>query len=276
MTDRSVARGASRFLSSARSQMTDRVTCVHGSRTSGLNSPDRFMSSLPPALASAHAWVRRQPWLGRFTLMNRLLLSFAFFPTGMVKLLGNRFTSISVDNPVGFFFEAMYQTGPFWHFIGFMQVAAAVLLLIPATSTLGAVMFVPIIFSIVLVTHGIGFGATAWITTFMLLSAFYLVCWDADRVWAGASHLLGRRKGPALLSGASIAEKTGWIMGGVVGMLLVMTTRGYVPPAWRMHLLMIGALCFLVVVGSWMVQAFRGSPDESIDPPIESQSASIP
>ena len=189
--------------------------------------------------------------------MNRLLLSFAFFPTGLVKLMGNRFTQLPIDDPVGFFFEAMFQTGPFWHFIGFMQVAAAILLLIPTTATIGAVMFVPIIFSIVLVTHGIGFGLTAWITTFMLLSAIYLVCRDADRVWAGASHLFGRRQGPALLAGASMAEKTGWVLGGVVGMMLVLTTRGYVPSAWRLELLMIGALCFLVVVGSWIVQAVR-------------------
>jgi len=230
------------------------------------------MSALPAPLASAHAWARRQPWLGRFTLMNRLLLSFAFFPTGMVKLLGNRFTQLPVENPIGFFFEAMYQTGPFWHFIGFMQVAAAVCLLIPATATLGAVMFVPIIFSIVLVTHGIGFGATAWITTFMLLSAIYLVCWDADRMWAGLSSVVGKRTASMpLLAGASIAEKTGWVMGGIVGMMLVMTTRGYVPAAWRMELLMIGALSFLVVVGSWVWQAFSSPADTPPDP----QSASM-
>lgn len=223
------------------------------------------MSALPAPLASVHAWARRQPWLGRFTLMNRLLLAFAFFPTGLVKLMGNRFTQISVENPIGFFFEAMYQTGPFWHFIGFMQVAAAVLLLIPATATLGAVMFVPIIFSIVLVTHGIGFGATAWITTFMLLSAIYLVCWDGDRVWTGASHLFGRRDGPALLSDATIAEKTGWVMGGTVGMLLFLSTRGYVPAEWRLHLLAIGAFCFLVVVGSWIWQAFSATADTTED-----------
>lgn len=214
--------------------------------------------ALPTSLARAHAWARNQPWLGRFTLMNRLLLSFAFLPTGMVKLLGNRFTQLPVENPVGFFFEAMYQTGPFWHFIGFMQVAAAVLLLIPATATLGAVMFVPIIFSIVLVTHGIGFGATAWITTFMLLSAIYLVCWDADRIWAGLSQLLGKRTAAIpLLAGATIAEKTGWVMGGIVGMLLFLSTRGYVPSGWRLELLMIGALSFLVVVGSWAVMGVR-------------------
>lgn len=216
------------------------------------------MSALPPPLARAHAWARRQPWLGRFTLMNRLLLAMAFIPTGLVKATGQRFTVLPVENPIGFFFEAMYQTGPFWYFIGFMQIAAGVFLLIPATATLGAVMFVPIIFSIVLVTHGVGFGLTAWITTCMLLSALYLVCWDADRVWAGVSHLLGGRTGMPLLTGATGAEKTGWIAGGVVGMMLFMTTRGFVPGSWIIPLLVIGAAAFLVVVGSWIWQMVRG------------------
>lgn len=228
-------------------------------------------STLPVPLARTHAWARQQPWLGRFTLMNRLLLAFAFFPTGMVKLLGNRFTQLPVDHPVGFFFEAMYQTGLFWHFIGFMQVAAAVCLLIPATATLGAVMFVPIIFSIVLVTWGIGFAGTMYVTALMLLSAIYLVCWDADRVWAGASHLFGHRRGLPLLTGATVAEKTGWILGGVVGMLLLLSTRGFVPSAWRLELLMVGVLCFLVVVGSWFWQAVKGRTD----PDREPQSASV-
>ena len=69
--------------------------------------------------------------------MNRILLAMAFFPTGLVKATGQRFTLLPIENPVGFFFEAMYQTGPYWYFIGMVQVAAAVLLLIPATATLG-------------------------------------------------------------------------------------------------------------------------------------------
>lgn len=189
--------------------------------------------------------------------MNRLLLAMAFIPTGLVKATGNRFTQLPIDHPVGFFFEAMFQTGAFWYFIGVMQIAAGVLLLIPATATLGAVMFVPIIFSIVLITWGIGFSGTMYVTALMLLSAIYLVCWDADRVWAGASHLLGRRSGPALLAGATIAEKTGWVLGGTVGMMLLLSTRGYVPADWRLELLLVGALSFLVVAGSWIWQAFR-------------------
>ncbi|MGI9625596.1 MAG: DoxX family protein, partial [Longimicrobiales bacterium] len=89
---------------------------------------------LPPVLERAHSWSRAQPWLGRFTLMNRLLLAMAFIPTGLVKATGQRFTTLPVENPVGFFFEAMYQTGPYWFFIGAMQILAGVLLLVPATA----------------------------------------------------------------------------------------------------------------------------------------------
>jgi len=219
-------------------------------------------AALPAPLARAHAWARQQPWLGRFTLMNRLLLAMAFFPTGMVKLLGRRFTQLPVDNPVGFFFEAMYQTGGFWYFIGFMQVFAAVCLLIPATTTLGAVIFVPLIFSIVLITWGIGFGGTVYVTAMMLLAAIYLVCWDADKVWAAGSSILGRRHGPKLLEGATIIEKTGWGLGGLVGILLLMTTRGLFPASLRLELLMTGVLAFMVVAGSWIhlvIKSFRES-----------------
>lgn len=43
----------------------------------------------------------------RFTLFTRVLLAAGFIPTGMVKLLGQRFTSISPGHPIGAFFEAM-------------------------------------------------------------------------------------------------------------------------------------------------------------------------
>jgi len=228
--------------------------------------------TLPKSLAKAHSWARMQPWLGRFTLMNRLLLGMAFIPTGMVKLLGQRFTALPVDNPVGFFFEAMYQTGVFWNFIGFMQVFAAVCLLIPATSTLGAVIFVPLIFSIVLVTWGIGFGGTVYVTALMLLSAIYLVCWDADKVWSAGSRLFVRSKAPDLLEGASIIEKTGWALGGVVGILLFLTTRGLFPNSLVLELFIAGVLAFLVVLGSWITLAVRGS--QSTPPPEQPDNVS--
>ena len=182
----------------------------------------------------------------------------AFIPTGLVKATGHRFTTLPVDNPVGFFFEAMFQTGPFWYFIGLCQIAAGVLLLIPATSTLGAVFFLPIGLSVFLETWGIGFGGTVYITAGMLLSIIYLVCWDADKIWSTGSRLFDRTSEPKLLEGAGLMEKTGWITGGLAGMALLMTARGFIPITFRDEFFFIGLGAAGLVVLSWILAIFRG------------------
>ena len=215
-------------------------------------------SILPEPFNRLHAWVRAQPWLGRFTLMNRLLLAMAFIPTGLVKATGQRFTQLPLDNPVGFFFEAMYQTGPFWNFIGLSQIVAAVFLLLPATATLGAVLLLPVGLSILLITWGIGFGGTVYVTAGMLLSVIYLICWDADKIYAAGGQLFAKREGPKLLEGATVIEKSAWITGGMVGMGLFLTTRGFIPTSLRVELFFIGVLAFIVVVASWIHLAVKG------------------
>lgn len=214
-------------------------------------------SPLPAPLDAMHRWAHAQPWLGRFTLMNRLLLAMAFIPTGLVKATNQRFTVLPVENPIGFFFEAMYQTGPWWIFIGCVQVAAGVLLLIPATSTIGAILFLPIGVSIFLITWGVGFGNTVLVAGGMVLAVTYLVCWDADRIWAAASKVVGRRSGPPLLEGAHPVEKTGWALGGATGIALWLGTRGYVPSAWFLELLAVGVGAALMVVIGWILGAMR-------------------
>jgi len=209
--------------------------------------------SLPPRLAALHATARAQPMLWRFTLANRILLAWAFIPTGLVKATGQRFTLLGIDNPVGFFFEAMYQTGPYWRFIGLSQITAAVLLLIPRTATLGALLFAPIITSICLITWGIGFQGTVWVTSGMLLSVTYLLCWDADRIWAAGSHLWERvPAGHGLLAGAHWLEKTGWVLGGLVGMSFFLFTRGFVPSSLVLELMVTGAVAVVLVVAGWI------------------------
>jgi uncharacterized membrane protein YphA (DoxX/SURF4 family) len=128
-----------------------------------------------------HARVRANRWLLRFTWLTRILLALAFVPSGATKLLGNRFTLLDTDTPIGFFFEALYQTGFYWRFIGLAQLTAALLLLIPRTSTLGAVLYFPIILNVCLITWSLHFHGTVVITTLMLLGSLYLLCWDYDR-----------------------------------------------------------------------------------------------
>ena len=96
------------------------------------------ISSRETVLDKIHLSIIRNIWLQRFTVFNRLMLAAAFLPSGFTKAVGNRFTVLPVTNPVGYFFDALYQTGFYYNFIGLAQLFAALLLLFPRTGTLGA------------------------------------------------------------------------------------------------------------------------------------------
>ncbi len=202
-----------------------------------------------------HASARGWPVCQRLAVLSRILLAAAFIPTGMVKLLGNRFTLLGPESPVGAYFEAIYQTGFYWNFLGLGQVAAGILLLIPATSTLGAVMFLPIIMNIAVVTWSIGFGGTRWITLLMLLASVFLVCWDYDRVkavlFAPASRPVAAARAPL-----PAIEKAGYLLGCAAVLVVLLALRDMAPPVLVPWMLGLGALSGLLVLVGW-VQASR-------------------
>lgn len=132
--------------------------------------------------ARVHARVRREKLLRIFTVLTRILLAVGFLPSGLTKVLGNRFTLLGLDSPIGFFFEAMYRTGFYWRFIGLCQLVAAVLLLIPRTATIGALIYFPLILNIFIITVSLQFRGTPVITGLMLLASTYLLCWDYDKL----------------------------------------------------------------------------------------------
>jgi len=117
-----------------------------------------------------------------FTWFTRILLSFAFIPSGLKKILGERFTILGIDNPVGFFFEALYQSGWYWNFLGFMQLLVATLLLIPRTTFLAAIIYLPIIINILVIVIAMHFRGTPIIAGLMLLANLYLLFWDYKKV----------------------------------------------------------------------------------------------
>lgn len=123
-----------------------------------------------------------QRWARVFTWVTRVLLALGFLPSGLTKLLGNKFTRLGLDNPVGFFFEALYRTGWWYQFIGAAQVGAAALLLIPRTRTVGAIAYFVIILNICIITWSMHFTGTPVITTAMLLGSIWLLCWDLERL----------------------------------------------------------------------------------------------
>ena len=207
-----------------------------------------------------HAAARGWPAFQRLAVVSRLLLAAAFLPTGLVKLLGERFTILGPESPVGAFFEAMYQTGFYWNFLGLGQVLAALLLLVPATSTLGAVLFFPIVLNITVVTWSVGFGGTRWITLAMLLASTFLLCWDYDRLKA---LLFAPRERPGLGQRVPLnrLEKLGYSLGGAAAVGVFLVVRALLAREALLPLLGLGALGALLVLAGWFVacRAPRGA-----------------
>lgn len=150
--------------------------------------------SIENRLDSLHAKVKQIRLLHYFTTFNRVILAISFIPSGMTKVLGMRFTLLPPDTPVGYFFEGFYQTGGWYRFVGIAQVVAAILLLIPRTSTLGAAIFFPIVLNIMIITIAVGFKGTWVITSMMFLANLYLICWDYDKFKAILPFSDGEKK----------------------------------------------------------------------------------
>lgn len=77
---------------------------------------DSILENIIHTSAMSSFWNKLEHWLAiwqsirvavPFTWFTRFLLWLAFFPSGLTKVLGNRFTTLAVDTPVGGFFEAM-------------------------------------------------------------------------------------------------------------------------------------------------------------------------
>jgi hypothetical protein len=114
--------------------------------------------------------------------LTRYLLAFAFIPSGMKKILGQRFTSISTDNPIGYFFEALFRTGMYWNFLGWGQLIAAVLMMTQLFATLGNLIFFFIITNIFFITVSMHFTGTWLIALLMLFASTCLLLWDLNRL----------------------------------------------------------------------------------------------
>jgi uncharacterized membrane protein YphA (DoxX/SURF4 family) len=130
-----------------------------------------------------HTAVTSRRGLRVFTRVVRVLLALGFLPSGCKKVIGQPFTRLDpVADPIGHFFDALERAGMLYEFIGVCQVAAAILLLIPRTAPLGAVVYLPQITGIVVITTTMDFHFTWVITGLMLLGNAYLLCWDWPRL----------------------------------------------------------------------------------------------
>jgi uncharacterized membrane protein YphA (DoxX/SURF4 family) len=121
-------------------------------------------------------------WFKKFAVFCRYALAASFIPTGYVKIMGERFAAgLPSNNPLGHYFDALHQTGYYYTFIGIVQVIIGILLLIPRTSLLGALMYFPIIINICVLTYATRFEGTR-LVTMMVLASLFLLIWNYDRL----------------------------------------------------------------------------------------------
>src|SRR5204863_3319120 len=120
-------------------------------------------------------------WLRYFTVFCRVALALGFIPSGVVKVMGERFTALPSNHPLGHYFDALFLTGYYYTSIGVAQLTAALLLLIPRTALLGALLYFPIILNICILTYATRFEGTR-IATFMVLACTWLLVWDYNRL----------------------------------------------------------------------------------------------
>ena len=137
---------------------------------------------LEHTLDDLHVALTRRWWLQLFAAFTRCLLAIGFIPPSYIKIIHQPFTSLPDSNPVGHYFNALYQTGFYYEFLGWGQMIAALLLLFPRTAHLGALLFLPIIANIAVLTASVGFKGTWVITILMSLAATFLVAWEYDRL----------------------------------------------------------------------------------------------
>lgn len=119
-------------------------------------------------------------------IYTRYLIGAAFVFAAIVKVKGGRFTTLDgINEPINsawHMFETLYQSGLWWKFLGLGQIIAGFLLMTQRYAKLGALLFLPIISNVFVITISYDFRGTPVITGLMLLANIMLVLWDWDEV----------------------------------------------------------------------------------------------
>ena len=138
--------------------------------------------SISSTLDRLHSQAKENRWLWLFSIFCRLALALGFIPAAIVKLIDERFASgLHANHPMGHYLEALHLTGYYYTFIGVAQLAAAVMLLIPRTATLGAFIYFPVILNICILTFATRFDGSLFTAPLMTLANLYILGWNYEK-----------------------------------------------------------------------------------------------
>ena len=158
-----------------------------------------------------------------FVVYLRYVIGFAFVFASLVKIQGLRFTTESgAENPINsawHFFETLYESGVYWRFLGWAQLITGTLLLTQRYAKLGAVLFLPIITNVFVITISYDFRGTPIITGLMLLSTLFLLVWD----WDSLKILIN--KTPTHSTEKRLEDDRAWVYLGIVFLIVTVLSR---------------------------------------------------
>lgn len=187
-------------------------------------------------------------WAQLVIIYTRYLVGGSFVFASIVKIQGNRFTTMSgSDAPIHsalHLFEVFYQSGIYWQFIGWGQLIAGFLLMTQRYSKLGALLFLPIIGNIFVITISYDFNYTPVITGLMLIAIILLVAWD----WDTLKVIIGKKPEPILDSNPT--SQPLWAITGLILFLFTAVYRSivqlYNPILWFCICFIISFIAFLI------------------------------
>lgn len=111
----------------------------------------------------------------------RIGMGLTFIASGLRKLPGVKFTTLPVTDPVGAYFEAMYQTGLYWNVIGYAQILIGVLAFFNRSAVMAFILMMPITINIFLISVSLNMRGTPIITACMLLGNLTLMLWHYEQ-----------------------------------------------------------------------------------------------
>ncbi len=160
-----------------------------------------------------------------FTIFLRYLLGSAFVWASILKIKGIRFTPFSGEtapiNSLPHLLESMYQSGFYWYFIGAGQIVAGFLLMSQIFSTLGAVVYFPIILNIVVLTTYFDSPGILAITSLMFLANIFLLLWD----WNKLKFVVLNNPGDFTNQSLQISDKKIWTYLGILLFITIVIFR---------------------------------------------------
>lgn len=170
--------------------------------------------------------MKQKTFMQLFVIYLRYIIGFAFIFASLVKIQGLRFTTESgAENPINsswHFFETLYQSGLYWRFLGIAQFITGTLLVTQKYAKLGAILFLPIIVNVFVITISYDFRGTPIITGLMLLSTLFLIFWD----WDALKVLINKK--PTNSDRKRLENDSIWVYLGILFILITTITKLFI------------------------------------------------